>query len=78
MDYNMPILDGLECLKHIKNDLLLSHIPVIILSTASDSNTQKKMIAAGATAFVTKPDSFTKLVGVLCFYLVKANTLNSA
>src|SRR5579872_246117 len=34
LDLNMPKMDGKQCLKHIRNSLLLHSIPVIIYSTS--------------------------------------------
>ena len=73
MDYNMPRMDGLECMKHIKEDPSLNHIPVVFLSTSSDLGVQKKVKAAGAAAYITKPFTLKSFVEVLTFYLVPAN-----
>src|SRR5688500_2830070 len=43
LDFNMPVMDGREFLKRIKQDAALKDIPVIIYSTSS--NTEDKMFA---------------------------------
>jgi CheY-like chemotaxis protein len=75
MDYNMPKINGLECLKTLKATERLKHIPVIALSTAKNVETQMQFKAAGANGYITKPDSYKKLVSILRFYLVMDNVL---
>lgn len=61
LDINMPVVDGWECLRRIKQVALLKNIPIVMYST---SNLQEKGVSpsdVGATAFLTKPDSFSEL-----------------
>lgn len=61
LDINMPKMNGLECLKLIKNNRALNHIKVIMYSTASDPVHMKEFKKLGA-AFLPKPDKFDTLV----------------
>ena len=57
LDINMPVMNGIDALKLIKQDQNLKHIPVIIYST-SDGRAYKKMaLSLGAATYFTKPTS---------------------
>ncbi len=55
LDIMMPKVDGLEILEGIRNDALLKHIPVIILTGSTDQPTKQKALELGATDFLAKP-----------------------
>jgi CheY-like chemotaxis protein len=65
MDMNMPRLDGQQCLRKIKNDPQLHHIPVIIYSTASSPTTMKIAYEQGAYKYLMKPHSITELKQII-------------
>lgn len=54
-DVMMPEIDGLSFAQQIKQNKLLSHIPLILLSALHHEDEQVKGIEAGAEAYVTKP-----------------------
>jgi len=61
LDINMPVMNGIDALKLIKQDQNLKHIPVIIYST-SDGRAYKKMaLNLGAATYFTKPTSIIGL-----------------
>ena len=57
----MPKMNGLECLRLIKNNKTLNHIKVIMYSTASDPVHLKEFKKLGAE-FLAKPARFETLV----------------
>ena len=61
LDMNMPKMNGLECLKLIKNNHSLNHIRVIMYSTASDPGHVKEFRKLGAE-FLAKPERYETLV----------------
>jgi CheY-like chemotaxis protein len=61
LDINMPIVDGWECLRKIKELANLANIPIIMYSTANLVGKDLQPGDVGATAFLTKPDSFGEL-----------------
>ncbi|PZR35337.1 MAG: hypothetical protein DI538_15285 [Azospira oryzae] len=55
MDVTIPLMDGIECLKVIKNDPLMSHIPVIVLTTSEAHREQA--LQSGAKGCIRKPNT---------------------
>lgn len=66
----MPVINGQEFLVTLKATAGLQDIPVIILSTSSDSLTVRKLKAEGASGFLTKPTSIKELSNLLRPYLI--------
>ena len=57
LDVNMPRMNGLELLSHIKADSELCVIPVIMLSTSDSPAEIRKAYQAHANCYVQKPTS---------------------
>ncbi len=55
LDIQMPAINGLEILTAVRTDSALSHIPVLILTGNSDSQTKLVALQAGATDLLAKP-----------------------
>lgn len=64
LDLNMPGKDGHQTLKEIKSDSNLFHIPVIVFTTSSSQADMEVSYSLGANCFITKPNTFAKLVDV--------------
>lgn len=64
-DINMPRLDGYGFIEGVRADPRHRAIPILVLST--ESSTEKKLRArdAGATGWIVKPFSPTKLVDAI-------------
>jgi two-component system OmpR family response regulator len=62
LDLMMPDLSGLEVLNYIKSQQDLAKIPVIIVSAKTMPEDIEAGLKAGATAYLTKPVSFSKLI----------------
>ena len=54
LDVRMPIMDGEEALKQLKQDQTLCDIPVILISGAQDELTER-CLKLGAAGFASKP-----------------------
>ncbi len=61
LDLNMPIKNGLECLKEIKENNLLEKLSVAIYSTSSSEEDIERTFVLGANVYINKPNSFKKL-----------------
>ena len=59
MDLMMPVMDGYEATRIIKEDDELSTIPLIIISALSDRNAILKCLEIGADEYLTKPFDLT-------------------
>ena len=59
MDINMPVMNGIECLKEIKKIPLVSTIPVIMISTSTTQFDLARQL--GAKAFIQKPPTMAQL-----------------
>jgi CheY-like chemotaxis protein len=70
LDLNMPVMNGQQFLSRLKEIEQLNDIPVIILSTSSDSNTISKLKNGGASDFLTKPSGLKELENLLRPYLL--------
>lgn len=58
LDLNMPILDGKETFKKIRNELNLGSVPVIIFTSSQNPNDRSLFLSLGIE-FITKPDDFS-------------------
>jgi two-component system, chemotaxis family, chemotaxis protein CheY len=55
LDLNMPDIHGLEVLDFVRKYPKLGKIPVIVLTTRGDGDSRAAAVAAGASAYMTKP-----------------------
>lgn len=62
MDAMMPKMDGLTALRELKQDDATRSIPVIMLTANPHKFTREEAESLGATTFLTKPFSPTRLL----------------
>lgn len=62
LDLNMPKMDGRECLKEIRADSQLCHLPVIVMTTSNREEEVFRSYDMGANSYITKPVDFEQLV----------------
>ena len=60
-DVNMPEMDGLTMVKHIKENKRMSHIPIIVLSAKATVSDRVQGLQAGIDDYISKPFSATYL-----------------
>jgi CheY-like chemotaxis protein len=61
LDLNMPIMNGEEFLKMIKQHQKYRSIPIIIFSTSNSPADKQRLLQLGASRFITKTGDFNKL-----------------
>lgn len=62
IDFMMPKLNGPEVCKAIKKDILLRHIPILMLTGRGELSDKIKGIDAGADDYIVKPFEPTELL----------------
>lgn len=55
LDIDMPGMDGLEVVKRIREDATYADLPVVAVTAFAMDGDREKAMAAGFTAYVTKP-----------------------
>ncbi|MBP6217332.1 MAG: response regulator [Oligoflexales bacterium] len=61
MDINLPIMDGIESTKKIKEHKETSRIPIIALTAHVKEDSRAQIIASGCDDFEPKPVNFDNL-----------------
>lgn len=56
-DIMMPVMDGLECCRRIKEEVSTSHIPVVMLTACSLDEQRVEGYESGADGYIAKPFS---------------------
>ncbi len=65
LDLNMPGIMGLQALREIRSSKIFSQIPIVVLTTSSLGKDRTTSYDLGASCFLTKPDSYSKLVEIV-------------
>ena len=65
LDLKMPKVGGLEVLKRLQQDAVLSLIPVIVLTTSTEEDDLVKSYKYGANSFIRKPVDFNQFVAAV-------------
>jgi len=54
-DVNMPVMDGLKLVRHVRADPRHAKTPIVIITTESAPNDRDRALALGANAYIEKP-----------------------
>lgn len=65
MDVHMPVMDGLEATRKIRNDLAMKNIPIIAMTAAVMAQDLENCILAGMNDHVGKPINIPELKTIL-------------
>ncbi|MDY7020733.1 MAG: PAS domain S-box protein [Cyanobacteriota bacterium] len=68
MDIQMPGMDGLEAIKHIRAILKLVDIPIIAVTALVMSGDRERCLEAGANEYLSKPVKLKELAGIIKQY----------
>ena len=55
LDLQMPVMDGLEFLEQVRQDALLSSVPVIVMTADRGADIEGRCLRLGAVEFLEKP-----------------------
>lgn len=78
LDINMPVMNGIQLVRRIRDDQRLCKIPVIIASTEGSEVRIQELLAAGARGFVRKPFRPEQLRDVLAPFVGLSDPATSA
>ncbi|MBL8796482.1 MAG: response regulator [Planctomycetia bacterium] len=62
MDMSLPVLDGLEATRRLKQDPVTASIPVIALTAHASADDREKALEAGCADYDTKPIELPRLL----------------
>ena len=65
IDWNMPKMNGRQCLEEIRKTERLKNVPVYIYSTSSDPRAIEVTRQLGGSDFIIKPSNISSLVNIL-------------
>lgn len=69
LDINMPLMNGMECLKLIRLNDRFRGLPVVMMSTTNEYKTISAARKAGATFYAIKPASSTGMLAIVTYLL---------
>jgi CheY-like chemotaxis protein len=61
LDVQMPVIDGLQMLRHLRESPALRALPVVMLTGTSDDSVVKEVIELGVLEYMTKPLNIPRL-----------------
>ena len=61
IDNNMPIKNGMECLKEIRTNKRFNDLVLVIYSTSGSENDIQEAFVHGANIYIKKPNNFMDL-----------------
>lgn len=65
LDINMPIMNGIELLGHLKRDPELCAIPVVVLTTSQEESDRRESFRHSVAGYIIKPVEFSDFVAVV-------------
>ena len=64
-DLMMPVMSGVDFIKHVKANPATAHIPVIVITAAGERGLLDEALRQGASATLTKPFGKAQRYGIL-------------
>jgi two-component system, cell cycle response regulator len=65
LDVMMPVMDGFECCRKLKEDPATQHIPVVMITALGEPEERVHALSVGADDFLTKPVEYDTLMARL-------------
>jgi signal transduction histidine kinase/ActR/RegA family two-component response regulator len=78
MDVQMPVMDGLETTRLIRNDARWKHLPIVAMTAHAMTGDRENCLQAGMDGYVSKPVSPDHLLRVVDEYLGEKMRAESA
>jgi len=76
LDLKLPLVNGLEVLRAIKQDARTKSVPVVVVTSSREDPDVKTAYELGANSYVVKPvdfESFTEAIGSVGLYWLLIN-----
>ncbi|HSP77053.1 MAG TPA: response regulator [Myxococcaceae bacterium] len=54
-DINMPLMDGLKLIRHIRQTEAYRTVPIVVITTESATEDRERAMTLGASAYLVKP-----------------------
>lgn len=71
MDIMMPVMDGFETMRFIRQDSVMKDTPVIALTAKAMKSDREKCLEAGASDYISKPLNMDQLFSLMRVWLTK-------
>ena len=65
MDIQMPVMDGLEAMRHLRADSRFRSVPIVALTALAMPGDRERCLQAGASEYLSKPVSLKQLVNII-------------
>ena len=71
MDIMMPLMDGFETMRAIREDARLQDVPIIALTAKAMKSDRDRCLEAGASDYISKPINMDQLFSLMTVWLTK-------
>ncbi len=71
MDIQLPTMDGLEAIGHLKRDVETRHIPVIALTALAMKGDEERIRAGGVDGYIAKPIRYREFLSTVAGTLAR-------
>jgi len=72
MDLRMPVMNGDEAMKKIREDERSCHIPVVTLTASAMKGEREHLLATGFDGYIEKPIDVASFAGTVAGFLTEA------
>lgn len=71
LDWNMNVMNGLDCLRAIRTRENMKHIPVVMITAQSEQACVDEALACGANCYLVKPFTPEKFQETISAFIAK-------
>ena len=65
LDLNMPVMNGIEFLEHVKRDARLRRIPTVVLTTSEEQEDKVRSFDLGIAGYMAKSVDYRRFVEIM-------------